>query len=317
MKLSVECVVHGLDVLEHETSVTNEGREYTFLKDKDSRLSAIRITKPLPNAEAAHSRVTRDGDSHKLEQHFDLETLNELLGEFQQLESMLGFSAGVKGIDWQNPKTALIPETHEELTRVNANHIHVRQFFDIKPKLITPANVLNVVSTMGRYRSLNILLAFHREAGNEMENHRFIAAFINAFYVLEALYANGQFGAKEVLREFEKSDVLKKDAQRTLDSPIFTDGEHRAALDEALAYYQKDRNVRGLLYVLVQTRGELHHYVKTRNRRYGTPFRHAEYYTLALAARHLESAGLAEEIRKINMAYQVARAGADTANKVS
>lgn len=133
-----------------------------------------------------------------------------------------------------------------------------------------------------------------------MEQMRYIPAFVNFFYVLEAMYANGRFGKREVLREFEKSDDLRGFAESFLKSPTMNESPHRESLLQILGFRQKNRDVHGLLYVLVETRGEVHHYVPTKRRRYGTPFRNHEYHTVALAAMYLASTSIHQQLHKLS-----------------
>ncbi|MBY0504798.1 MAG: hypothetical protein K2X03_12865 [Bryobacteraceae bacterium] len=267
-------------------------------------LSAIRIIKPIANPDRAFHLLERQGTTLSLKQGLDDETFESVMSDFRQLESMLGFSGGISSIEWNSPTIALIPETDEEKSRVQVNNIYVRKFFEETPKRIPKSYLEKVVKSMEVYESLTVLQAFHREVQNEMRAHRFIHAFVNGFYILESLYANGKFGQDQVIAEFEKSPSLCQSAESLLAKKTFCEGEHQAGLQKALNYYQKKWGVRGLFYAIVATRGELHHYVATRNRRYGTPFRHDEYYTMALTVSYLESAGIAREIDRLKQAHQ-------------
>jgi hypothetical protein len=58
-------------------------------------------------------------------------------------------------------------------------------------------------------------------------------------------------------------------------------------------------DVHGLLYLLVATRGELHHYGRTKRLGHGTPFRNREYRTIALLAMFLATCSILQEMQKL------------------
>jgi hypothetical protein len=157
------------------------------------------------------------------------------------------------------------------------------------------------------FEPLTVVQAFWREGNNEMDQMRYIPAFVNYFYVLEAMYANGQFGKQEILREFENSDHLRILAESFLKSPTMNESPHRENLLQMLTLRQKRWDVHGLLYVLVETRGEVHHYVPTKRRRFGTPFRNHEYHTVALAAIYLATASIHQQLQELSMEAKTKR----------
>jgi hypothetical protein len=121
------------------------------------------------------------------------------------------------------------------------------------------------------------------------------------------MYANGQFGKREILREFENSDDLRVLAESFVKSPTMNESPHRENLLLMLKLHKKSWDVHGLLYVLVETRGEVHHYVPTKRRRYGTPFRNHEYHTVALAAGYLATTSICQQAQKLSMEAKTKR----------
>ena len=159
-----------------------------------------------------------------------------------------------------------------------------------------------------------MLQAFHREARNEFNQLRFIPAFINFFYVLEALFSNGQSKKNLMVREFEKSASLRNFAERLLASSAMNSGEHHINLSAMLKHRQKNWDADGLFYLIAEIRGELHHYAATMRKGYGTPFRNNEYYTVALAVMYLSTAAITEELHKLTSSAKAKRAPASPAD---
>jgi hypothetical protein len=246
----------------------------------------VRIVRPLTNPERAWNihRQDEHGKIVGIEGRMEEGTYDDIIEEFKQLESMLAYSVEIRRLDWQCPTVSLMPDTPEESKRVDFWNFRTTFTPRSQPQFARASELKAIVKNMALFEPLTVVQAFWREGRNEMEQMRYIPAFINYFYVLEALYANGRFGKREVLLEFEKSDDLRTFAESFLKSPTMKESPHRENLLQMLEFRQKSRDVPGLLYVLVETRGEVHHYVPTKRRHYGTPFRNHEYHTVALAA---------------------------------
>ncbi len=272
MRLSVECRIDGIATLNETVIVTRGDAEYAFIRSEDGRLAAARIVRPLVKSEKVRNLFQRGANNNirGLEGGTEGETYDDIIEEFKQLESMLAYSVAIQRLDWQAPTVGLIPESPEEAARIEFNHYRRSFQSPAKPKCASAGELKTIVENMEVFEPLTVVQAFWREARNEMDQIRYIPAFINYFYVLEAMYANGQFGQKVVLREFEKSEELRTSGTSFLESPTMQLSPHRENLLRHLSCWQKQWDVHGLLHLLVETRGEVHHYVPTKRRRYGT-----------------------------------------------
>ena len=302
MKLSVECQIDGLATLEAPLVVLRGDTEYTFTRSADGRLASLRIVRPLPCPEKAWVIFKEDehGTPAGIDGRIGDGTFEDIVEEFKQIESMLAFSVQIQRLDWQCPIISLIPETSEEAERVQI--LNFRRSFQSpsQPQHARASELSTIIKYMDVFEPLTVVQAFWREGRNEMEQLRFIPSFVNFFYVLEAMYGNGQCGKREILREFGNSDDLRNSTQSFLKSPTTNGSPHRDNLSQMLAFRQKRWDADGLLYLLVETRGEVHHYVPTSRRRYGTPFRNNEYHTVALAAMYLATVAIDQQVRQLS-----------------
>lgn len=292
MKLSVECAVEGQTRLEQSAILTFKDIEYEFVQT-DGLLTSLRITKPMPAGVEYYARYVFDGAQLSgMDMNGDKGVLADIMERFKDLESMLGFEFEIRRIDWQTPKLSMVPETPEEQARVE-----LKDFFKLgvprhKPMTAGHDDLIKLVRRRRLFAPLTIIKSFWREGRNEVEAERYIPAFVSFYFILEALYANGQFGKKEVVRAFEKSAELTDLVRRFIDDQLKGKRANDYAGDIArmLQARNKQLDVHGLLYLLVETRGELSHFVQESRRAYGNPFRNEDYEAIAITAYMLVTA---------------------------
>ncbi len=307
MKLSVECAVEGQTRLEQSAIFTFKDAEYEFV-ETEGVLTALRIMKPMPPGVEYYSRyVIQDGQPAGMEMNEDPAVLAAILQEFKDIESILGFEFEIWNIDWQTPKLTMVPERPEERTRVEFKDFYKQKVPRTQPMAVGHEDLIKILTRRKVFAPLTIVKSFWREGRNELEAERYIAAFVNFFFILEALYANGQFGKKEVIREFENSAELANVVQGVIDTQLKGDAANEYAQDivRMLERRNKQMDVHGLIYLLVETRGELSHFVQESRRAYGNPFRNEDYEAIAITAYTLVTAviyekrnGLLEEAAK-------------------
>jgi len=298
MKLSVECRILGGSPLPEPIQIQDrDGTTYLFEGPAEA-LETLTITKKLPADTKAFAGL--NADNTQLAGDWDEQTYKDIMEQFKDWESMMGFGLEIQRVEWQSPTVSLIPETEEEAASIQVSRIQVRRGKPVKTSIATAKELGLMSKHRELLRPLRVLKAFWREGQNEMEACRFIQAFMNFFLVIEGLYANGQFGKKEVLREFSASQELNDAVEGFLKSRHYPGSDkHDLALQEMVAHRKKQYDVPGLLYVLVDTRGELAHYLQKSRRKYGDPFRHEEYEAIVLLGLFITTHGIAREIRKL------------------
>ncbi|MBZ5678022.1 MAG: hypothetical protein LAP61_27575 [Acidobacteriia bacterium] len=208
----------------------------------------------------------------------------ELETELKLIESTLGVFFRIGRIRWEEAMSIAIPETPSEESQIQWNNLSVTREPD-DPARAPTLEDLSVILHMGYHaRDLATTMSFFREGDMDLRTHRYISAFFSFYFVLEGLYGNGQFGGKEVRAEFGKSVVLTDAIEHVLTLPGFRGPakfKDVLSIDHLLKLVSKDRDVEGIIHMLVWTRGDLHHFVNNPKKLTGSPFTHRRYEPLA------------------------------------
>jgi hypothetical protein len=299
MRVSVECEVYGDALLSAEHSTEHEGTVYTFVP-REGRLASIRIERRAPRPELFFNVFERaeKGTAPGLKGRADAEMIKAMLEEFKQLESMLAFSIQIRKIDYESPTYRLIPETPEEEAQVQFNNIRVSPG-KRQPATLTQGEMNTIVKARERYSSLSVIQAFLREGQNSFDDRNYISAFMSFFSILEDRYAPGEKSVRVVRRKFNTSPELTMFVNCTVVAFAKADTD-REQLLAMLTKHGKQFDVEGIIYLMTETRGEVHHFVEKSRRQYGNPFRNKEYRALALAALTISGMIIHGRIRELN-----------------
>ena len=160
--------------------------------DGKGKLQSIRIIAEVPDPAQVTSNV-ESGDQQvhaKITVGMPLDVYDDLLMEFQELESTLSFSTdgALKRFDWNAPTQDFIPETEGEAAQVSVRDFKMKSAYPISKAQLTKDDMRDILSHKHRYMSLVIPKSFYREGLNEYNDFRYINAFHNFYYVLEGLY---------------------------------------------------------------------------------------------------------------------------------
>ena len=285
MKLSMECEVDSNTLLTSVQDIEHEGSRYVFTPDDKGHLAKIRIVKPIQNPEHFFYvfEKNEEGVISGLRGDGDAELYDQVIEEFQQLESMLACSVEVRKVHWESPTYTLIPETDQEKARVHINSLRVTPGRR-KSDVLRPGEIQTIVRNREKYKQLKIVQAFWREGRNDYDDQQYIDAFANFYYILEDRYAPGVSDKNTVFRKFQASDELREFVQIVIDKNKADPPLNHQQVLEMLQYRQKQFDVEGVLYLLCETRGEVHHFVEKSRRVYGNPFRNKQYGGIALTA---------------------------------
>ena len=285
MKLSMECDVDSNTLLNSAEDVEFDGSHYMFLPDDKGFLAKIRIIRPIETPERFFYLFDENeqGTISGLRGGGDPEVYDRVIEEFQQLESMLAYSVEIRNVHWESPTYMLIPETDQERERVHINSLKVSPGRR-PPAVLGSAEVRTIVRNRETYKQLTVVQGFWREGRNDYDDGQYIDAFANFYYILEDRYAPGIADEKLVLRRFKASDELRTFVQAVINSTIANPPDNHQQVVAMLSHRQKQYDVDGVLYLLCETRGEVHHFVEKSRRVYGNPFRNRHYGGIALIA---------------------------------
>jgi hypothetical protein len=195
------------------------------------------------------------------------------------LESFFGLK-GVEKVHWENAKTEYIPQTKDEEENISTTEINISQSYSRRPHEWTFDFCSYNWDVVDR---LKIPLAFFRRGQVRHRNFDYISAFIEYYFVLEGLYAEGDW--KNVEGRYIDSNELVAIADTTLDQ---LSGEKRSELDEFFDFYGKDKTPEGYLRLIITLRHQLHHYFHkdSSGPHEPNPFDAEDYQPVSLALGH-------------------------------
>jgi hypothetical protein len=209
----------------------------------------------------------------------------DLENELKQIESTLGVFFGITRIKWEHATLIAVPETPEEAAQIEWNNLRItREEVEERPKEPTIED-FNVSLHMGYHaRDLATTMSFFREGKGDLCVFRYISAFYCFYFVIEGLYANGQFGNREVRAEFKKSKTLTDVITHVLGLPLYNRrGRVKGVLtvDDFLKLVNKQRTVDGVIHMITWVRGDVHHFVNNPKKLVASPFTQHRYEILA------------------------------------
>lgn len=276
MKISIECEVEGR-VRIRESIVTRIGsKEYTLTPDGVGWLKTITITKNVNRPEKYSRKIERNLRTNEkiIRIHQDIDEYYELLGDFQELESVLSYEThgSLKNIAWDSRNEIWIPETNEKEKSIQITGLKINKPEALE-KILTAERFMQLISTKCKYSSLIILKAFFREGLNEFYSARYINAFYNFYFILEDVYCNGKHRFNKVTQLLNNSSEFTGIVNMMISKEM---GEEKyfKNIQKLCAEENEKYDVTGLIRLIVKIRGRLHHFSSKNSKRTGTPFTH-------------------------------------------
>lgn len=289
MKFGVVCDVEGRTYLENGGTLKGDGIDYIFYVEDivEPRLKQIRLISDVDDPEQYF--YIPPGKPH-FEQHIYLKLIQEL----QTLESVLALGGNIKRIYWNKAIFEYYPETEAELDRIK---VRPAFFFAHEVPVDIPVQLSLVqleefVRHTSVLRPLNVPMSFYREAKMEYTGQRYINCFNNAYYIIEGLFGDGKWRKDAIVDKLTKSQFAgftKTLLDRIANNNDIENGTTKDMLIDELKAFNQPFTVDGLITLLVETRGKLHHFSIKNTQVQGTPFNHYDFKRIALIA--LELAG--------------------------
>jgi hypothetical protein len=294
MKFGVVCDVEGKTYLDNGATVEYGGMRYIFyVKDINERLlTKVRIISDVDDADkySYHkSEVAPDG-TYTVTQNYEPHIYEKLIKEMQNLESLMGILGNVKKIFWNKAIFEYYPETEAEFKRINI----LPAFFFLHELTVDDARevpIQMIAPYLRRMRTLDGLaapMAFFRESKNEYSIGRYINSFFNSYFVIEGLFGNGKWRKEAIVRELTQSSIFSAFVESYLDEVSKNndprEGMTKAQLLKELQKVNQPFTSEGLLTLIVETRGRLHHFSIKSTQAQGTPLNNFDYKRIALIA---------------------------------
>jgi len=261
-------------------SINNFTAKLHFSEEKG--LESVSIERPLTDDEKdafTNTIEEQDGSTYRLELSGYQAIHDEAINTLQILESLFGLK-GVDKVHWENAKEEFIPQTKEEEKAISTTKIDISQSYPRRAHEWTFDFSSYDWEVIDR---LKVPLAFFRRGQIRHRNFDYISAFIEYYFVLEGLYAEGDW--KKVEERYVESDELVAIADTTLEQ---LSADKITELDEFFDFYGKDKTAEGYLRLITTLRHQLHHYfhMDSSGPHEPNPFNADDYQSVSLALGH-------------------------------
>jgi hypothetical protein len=302
MRYELSCSVDSQTYLdEGNHSFERCGKVYTFSTGEDGRLNAIAISAKVVNAE----RFKMTFIPHGFLEEYDGDLRDEIVADFQYLESLLGFAGEVTRIHWDAPERRVIPENDQEAMDIISASLRIERKWKITPNRLLKRDLEAIIDDRRIVQPVQLLQSFFREGKNELYQFRFINAFYNLFFVLEGLYGKGKSGTKELTTAFGSSPDFSPIAIAGWRALVEQDKELAGrALSEMGAQQDAtdDQMISMLIDWIISTRGSTHHFYLRSSRKQGTPLNQHSYEPIARFTLLLAERAINREVTRLHAA---------------
>lgn len=299
----MECEVDSKIILDEDIRYYENGKEFILISNENKLLSIIKIITDVSNPSLFYSNVESRPEirMHSITINRDDKIYEELIDEFQQMESILAFSTqSLKKIYWENPKEELIPETEKEKEKLSVIGANWKMSHHEKYAPLNENEFTEMMEDRDKYADLRIPKAFFREGINDFESFRYINAFYNFYFIIEDLYGGGKSKNKDVEKELKKSDEFKSFVQWMIDNLHKDNKKHFDNICNYLKLHSKNFDMDGLIFIIVMMRGQLHHYSGKSTQIHGTPFNQKDFESIAYLSLGLAVRAILQKILEIN-----------------
>ena len=258
--------------------------EYVISTDSENKINMISVELRADD-DSLWPTLT---ETPSLDTKFTIKMHSPHLEKAQQsvraIEGVLS-SFGVQSISWNNPEEIYIPESEEEKESLGVFGMSVKRGrANASDKAPIPFSI--VAATIIRAKDLTdfeIPLAFYRKGTNDAYEDRHIEACVNFLFMLETLFANGQFKTKSVISEYSARVELVQAIRDTQADDDLVKIAYRwgASHGSRLEDVYKNSSAENVVAHLVGLRGLLHHHTQRHQDRWH-PDKHDDFLADAL-----------------------------------
>ena len=301
MRCALECPIEAKIKLPTDLdSRWFDGKRLTIRRDENGYAAVIRIEGKVAEDDLITMKVEKLPNGMT---HFNASGGTKIRGELEEqlklIESTLGLFCKLSRVRWEYATSTAIPETPEEEQQIQWNSLRLDEAEENTEVSLTIEDFWTILHLGHFAGDLSVTMAFFREGNVDLRVRRYITAYISFYFVLEGLYANGQFGGKEVRAEFRKSTTLKNCIQEILPLPLYNKPARTRdvmSLDDFLSIVKKPKTVDGIIHLLIWLRGDLHHFVNNPKKLTGSPFTHKRYQIVAWFIHDICTSALRDQV---------------------
>ncbi len=177
------------------------------------------------------------------------------------IESMGAFNFEVSKIHIDELEVNWIYETEAEKGTIPIPSLKRNKEKQKAEKYIDSNNLTNIVVFRKMLPEAHIPFSYYRQAHKFFNDGNYYFAYINYFMMLEFCFAEGHFHKQAVIKNFNKSDLLKLCVLSTINmmkEQNQNDGNYKWLCEECKSR-EKNINFEGIIYILIEYRGLLSH----------------------------------------------------------
>ena len=222
MKYGLRCNVTSKIRLAKSESLKWDELTVELQTNAEGHFSQISVTASgLPDSDY-RINVGEDhlAQARELMRNRDQQLHTKMMSAVHSVESFLAIYGNLEAIHWNLAESFVEAENEEEKARSRLKSWMMSPDIEDPVVDLSPEALRLVFSHAKLCSRLTATIAFHRAGINDIRRAENISAFFGFYFVLEGLYANGQFHAKPVIQEFRRSPELTDAIERVVSQGI-------------------------------------------------------------------------------------------------
>ena len=292
MKCRITAIVYSEAFLKDDIEIDYGKYHIKFIKGENNKLCIIQVIRSigansgdLPKFETNYYGIGK----HKVTS-FKNDIYNETVELLKYIESIGSYWLGIHRILTGNLKIEYIPENIKEEKEISLYEITEDEGKFKRTKfLVNESDLKNLLDRKQELKHLTIPFSFYREGINEYNTNKFINAFYNFYFFIEGLYSNGKWRSNLVVREYLKSEHIRLSVSEIINT-LKNDGEYYKEYILIKRYLEEENlqfDIKGIVTLIVNFRGNLHHFYMKSSKTKGHPLNQEEFRIISFLLLYL------------------------------
>lgn len=260
MRLEVKALIKGN--FEVSESISTRIHPYDFMIFQEDTDFYISISKKVDHYKDYITKYEIEEDGIPTLTLTPYEIYEDMIQWLQYIESMGAFNIDIESINWEEAQITWIPEADEENNIMPILSFQAKHGKKKDKKIISQSDFSKLIIHRRFLKDLYIPFTYFRHGKNFYNQREYYFAFINFFMMLEYCFARGQFHKKQLLHEFSTSHILKRSIStimKSIDRYSDKKKKHIEWIKHECVSREKNFDIDGIIYILVEYRGLLSH----------------------------------------------------------
>ena len=264
MLLRITAEVKGDIVL--KKSISSQFYIYTFKIFKKDNSIFLSVEKKVSGCFDSMPKTSVDKLNNIHVSIPDSSIYEDMIEWIKWIEAFGSFNLGVKKILYEEAEITWIPESKEEEKLLAITSYRVTKAKQ-RNHTIDVSNFQDTLLYCKKLSENYVPYTYYRLGASFFDEGEYYLSYINFFLMIEYLFANGKSREDLMRKEFEKSSVLIFSIIKAIKT-IPQDNPNIEWLQKECRNRQKNYNVDGVIYVLIQIRGIIAHGIKKTTGKY-------------------------------------------------